>query len=162
MFLWRFFFFFYCTAQHAGSQFPDQELNLCPLQWKRGVLTTEPPGKSILWTLFHKWGNWGSQRKKWQGQPWSPDLPTSQAHDSSLEVSGAPCHRRNGLLGGVKELTNDIPSSHQWLAASASHNAAWPEEQSAIKGEGLKSHFKFQTHSILDYHLWGVASRRSF
>ena len=31
---------------YAGSQFPDQGLNLCPLQWKRRVLTTGPPGKS--------------------------------------------------------------------------------------------------------------------
>ena len=26
--------------------FPDQGRNPCPLQWKRGVLTTGPPGKS--------------------------------------------------------------------------------------------------------------------
>ena len=25
---------------------PDKGLNLCPLQWKHGVLTTGPPGKS--------------------------------------------------------------------------------------------------------------------
>ena len=31
---------------HEESQFPDQGLNLCPLQWKHGVLTTGPPGKS--------------------------------------------------------------------------------------------------------------------
>ena len=29
-----------------GSQFPNQRLNPCPLQWKRGVLTSEVPGKS--------------------------------------------------------------------------------------------------------------------
>ena len=29
-----------------GSQFPDQGSNQRPLQWKRGVLTTGPPGKS--------------------------------------------------------------------------------------------------------------------
>ena len=29
----------------AGSYFPDQGLNLRPLQWKLGVLTTGPPGK---------------------------------------------------------------------------------------------------------------------
>ena len=41
-------FFFLATAtRHVGSQFPDQGLNLCPLQWKCGVLTTGPPGKSL-------------------------------------------------------------------------------------------------------------------
>ena len=43
---------FYCifwlchTIRHVGSQFPDQGSNPCPLQWKGGVLTTGPPGKS--------------------------------------------------------------------------------------------------------------------
>ena len=34
------------AVQHVGSQFPSQGSNLCPLQWKRGVLTTGPPRKS--------------------------------------------------------------------------------------------------------------------
>ena len=41
---------------HVGSYFPAQESNLHPLHWKRGVLTTEPPGKSLLTlalTQFH-------------------------------------------------------------------------------------------------------------
>ena len=29
-----------------SSSFPDQVLNMCPLQWKHGVLTTGPRGKS--------------------------------------------------------------------------------------------------------------------
>ena len=41
-----FFFFYHITAQHVGSEFPDQESNLCPLHWKHGVLTTGPSGKS--------------------------------------------------------------------------------------------------------------------
>ena len=32
----------------AGSELPDQGSNLCPLQWKRGVLTTGPPGNSPI------------------------------------------------------------------------------------------------------------------
>ena len=32
--------------QYVGSQFPDPWSNPCPLQWKRGVLTTALPGKS--------------------------------------------------------------------------------------------------------------------
>ena len=36
-------YFILChTMKHAESQFPDQGLNLWPLQWKHGVLTTEP------------------------------------------------------------------------------------------------------------------------
>ena len=42
-----FLFLFGCTAWHAGSWFPDQGLNPCPLQWKWGVLITGPPGKSL-------------------------------------------------------------------------------------------------------------------
>ena len=40
------FFFFGHTVRHAGSPFPDQGLNLHPLQWKHGVLTNGPPGNS--------------------------------------------------------------------------------------------------------------------
>ena len=40
------FFFFDHATWHAGSSFPDQGSNLCPLQWKGGFLTTGPPGKS--------------------------------------------------------------------------------------------------------------------
>ena len=36
------------TAQHEGSESPDQRSNLCPLQRKRRVLTTGPPGKSLV------------------------------------------------------------------------------------------------------------------
>ena len=37
-------FFFDCTTSRVGSQFPDQESNLCPLQQKHKVLiTTGPP-----------------------------------------------------------------------------------------------------------------------
>ena len=40
------FFFFGRAAGHAGSSFPDQGWNPCPLQWKHRILTTGPPGKS--------------------------------------------------------------------------------------------------------------------
>ena len=43
--------FFDHAAQHLGSQFPNQGSNPCLLQWKREVLTTGPPGKS-LFTLY--------------------------------------------------------------------------------------------------------------
>ena len=47
LFIYFYFYFFGCASRRAGSYFPDQALNLCPLQWKRGVLTTGPPGKSL-------------------------------------------------------------------------------------------------------------------
>lgn len=31
------FYFFGHTMKHVGSQFPQQESNLCPLPWKQGV-----------------------------------------------------------------------------------------------------------------------------
>ena len=39
-------FCFAHATRHAGSYFPDQGSNPCPLQWKHGVLTIGPPGKS--------------------------------------------------------------------------------------------------------------------
>ena len=47
-FLFPFFFLFGCATQHAGSQFPNQGLNLRPLHWKHGALTTGLPGKSLI------------------------------------------------------------------------------------------------------------------
>ena len=41
-----FFLFFGCTVWHMGSWSPNQGSNLCPLQWKRRIFTTRPPGKS--------------------------------------------------------------------------------------------------------------------
>ena len=37
---------FWCTMQHVGSEFLHQGSNPCPLLWKQGILTTEPPRKS--------------------------------------------------------------------------------------------------------------------
>ena len=58
-----FFYLFFSghAARHAGSLFPDHELNLCLLQWKQGALTTGPPGKSQ--PIFFRWENWGRKKK---------------------------------------------------------------------------------------------------
>lgn len=44
------------TIWLAGSQFPNQGLNVCPQHWKHGVLTTGPPGNSLkpisIWGLY--------------------------------------------------------------------------------------------------------------
>ena len=53
VFVLYFLLFFFLTA--SGSvwdvKFPCQGLNLCPLQWKHGVLTTEQPGWSPCCTF---------------------------------------------------------------------------------------------------------------
>ena len=41
-------FFLATIMQHAGSQFPDQGSNPCSLHWENRVLTTGPPGKSLV------------------------------------------------------------------------------------------------------------------
>ena len=42
-----------CThTQHAGFWFPDQGWNASPLQWKLGVLSTAPRGKSWAVLLY--------------------------------------------------------------------------------------------------------------
>ena len=42
-------FFFFCHATWlAGFYFSDQRRNSCPLQWKHRILTTGPPGKSLV------------------------------------------------------------------------------------------------------------------
>ena len=38
---------FFLAVQHTGSWLSDQGSNLCPLQWKCGVLTTRLPRKSL-------------------------------------------------------------------------------------------------------------------
>ena len=40
--LWVFFFL---AMHHVGSSFPNQGLNMFPLYWKPGILTTGPSGK---------------------------------------------------------------------------------------------------------------------
>ena len=57
---WPGLFCFGHATRYAGSYFPDQGSNLCPLQWKYGVLTTGPPGKSHGQVFFigpthHPW-----------------------------------------------------------------------------------------------------------
>ena len=42
-----------CAMGHAGSSFPNQGWNPCPLQWKCGILTTGPPGKSLNHPLIN-------------------------------------------------------------------------------------------------------------
>ena len=50
---WAFWIFsFFLEAPRGMQSFPDQGLNVCPLQWKHRTPTTGPPGKplSIVFT----------------------------------------------------------------------------------------------------------------
>ena len=57
---------FDCMVWHMGSQFPDQALNPCPLQWKHKVPTPGLPVKSLC-ILKHiyspNWDFWGRRLK---------------------------------------------------------------------------------------------------
>ena len=44
--------YLFITAPHGMWNFPDQGSSPCPLQWKRRVLTTGPPGKSTVFCIF--------------------------------------------------------------------------------------------------------------
>ena len=46
------FILFFWAALHSTRNFPDQGSNPRPLQWKHGVLTAGPPGKSIFLFFF--------------------------------------------------------------------------------------------------------------
>lgn len=87
------FFFFWLCSWHAGSQFPAQGLNPCPLLWKRQVVPSGPSGESpklvsegtcacsIQITLkVPGAGTWGSCRfSKQRGRPapWKARLCSS-------------------------------------------------------------------------------------
>ena len=68
--------FFSRATWHAGSQFPDQGLNLHPMQWKHRVLTTRLPGKSLkgLYTMqFHLYNSLEKVKpQEWSRDPWFP------------------------------------------------------------------------------------------
>ena len=44
--------YLFFTAPRGMWNFPDQGSSPCPLQWKRRVLTTGPPGKSTVFCIF--------------------------------------------------------------------------------------------------------------
>ena len=48
------FCFYFFAALLGMWNFPDQGPNPCPLQWKCGVLTTGPPGKSYTSVFYNK------------------------------------------------------------------------------------------------------------
>lgn len=67
-----------------GSSLGNQELNLHPMQWKHGVVTTEPPAKSlnILYTFSQHPYNF----RHW------PDLTLGTTRMKGLAVSASEEH----------------------------------------------------------------------
>ena len=82
---------------HVGSEFPDQGLNQCPLDWKQGVPSTGPPGKSHLRISKQKEFNPGVEKPKkgW----WKNPEPEAFKAVTSLEIEGygkGGCFQRSG------------------------------------------------------------------
>ena len=90
---WSFHLFFcFFWPYHVAYRIPDQELNLCPLQWKHGVLTTGPPGNSLVFSFRKCW----LQPNKLVSQPISGcNLPFEKPCHGvpNLEWSGDGDHR---------------------------------------------------------------------
>ena len=83
------FSFFGHTMQHVRSWFPDQGLNLGPLQCKCGVLTTGLPGKSqsfaFLHDAFELWCWWRLLRVPWTARRSNQTILKEISPDCSLE-----------------------------------------------------------------------------
>ena len=84
---------FGCTARHMGSDFPNQEWNPWPLQWKHGLLTSGPPGKAPQGRYFYVIYRLVAQRLKclpappetWiQSLGWEDPLEKEMAIHSSI------------------------------------------------------------------------------
>ena len=77
-----------------------QRLNLCPLHWKHGVLTTGPPGKYLGVILRANW-------------------------KVSLQTSWATCNPRNTLPDSMLcHLSNKVPSKAKLLISMTSFSHA--------------------------------------
>ena len=51
------FFFFWPQWAACGILVPQPGIELVPLQWKRRVLTTGPPGKSLMAVISETYNN---------------------------------------------------------------------------------------------------------
>ena len=115
LYLWRrsrlfyhkgpfFSFFFGHIAQHVGSSLPNQGLNLCLLQWKWGVLTTGPLGKSQgpFLILLHIQLGFFHQVTPKQVSSWASDSHCCSGHCNLASISAlsftAPANVNSDLL----------------------------------------------------------------
>ena len=99
-----FLFFFGHIAQHVGSSLPNQGLNLCLLQWKWGVLTTGPLGKSQgpFLILLHIQLGFFHQVTPKQVSSWASDSHCCSGHCNLASISAlsftAPANVNSDLL----------------------------------------------------------------
>ena len=72
---WVLFFFF--SPRHTACRIlvPYPGIEPVPLQWRCGVLTTGPPGKSQEWVLDRTWLRWGTLQERNSTESFSPKQP---------------------------------------------------------------------------------------
>ena len=100
------------TIQHAGSLFPDQGLNLCPLQWKHGILITTTREIPIWGLLSGLQGNEmshlpGLTRQSPESSSTSPEIFSTLYYEYSAKE--LPGKRKDVLI--VTEIKFSIYSS---------------------------------------------------
>ena len=111
-FFFFFFFLFGCIGWHAGSLFPDQGLNLCPLQWKHGILITTTREIPIWGLLSGLQGNEmshlpGLTRQSPESSSTSPEIFSTLYYEYSAKE--LPGKRKDVLI--VTEIKFSIYSS---------------------------------------------------
>ena len=115
------FLYFGLPAWHVGFQFPSQESNPCPLQWKHGVLGRGCQG-SPLATIFHMF----SFSKK------LPTLPGNhQAGNSSQRTKLHEASLRSLIPSVAKTAPSLLGKSWDW--------ESWPPSTSSYRHWVLKS-----------------------
>ena len=73
---------FGCAMQRVGSSLPSQGSNPYPLHWKRGDLTSGPPGKSLEFCIT------GSPRPGcWVLRTHQPLTPIPRCRDNSWDFN---------------------------------------------------------------------------
>ena len=102
------FVLFSCIARHERSQFPDQGLKPCPLQWKHSVLTTGSPGKSQLGGASGKEPACQCHRhKRCEFDPWVRKIPWTRAWQPTTAFLPEQSYGQRSLVPTIHEVTND-------------------------------------------------------
>ena len=122
-----YFLLFDHAMPHAGPQIPSQASNLCPLQWKLGVLITDSPGKSLDALFIYFFNAGWPQCDQWKMQrniqfssvqscltlcdPMNRSMPGLPIHHQLPESTQTPGHRVRGALQPSHPLSSSCPQS---------------------------------------------------
>ena len=99
---------FSCIARYERSQFPEQGLKPCPLQWKHSVLTTGSPGKSQLGGASGKEPACQCQRhKRCEFDPWVRKIPWRRAWQPTTAFLPEKSYGQRSLVPTIHGVTND-------------------------------------------------------